>query len=408
MAFKIDRSRFSFLFGLISILFLSSPVNALSGKPAERVNGSFADIATAQSREGLYISATFDASGRLWRLIPTHNHIFIDYSDDLGQHFSEAQRVTPSSVKIKALAEDRPSIAVDRKGRVMVVYFTNDKQPWTSWFSFSEDQGQTFSTPTLISDHATTARHYQDQLLISPSDRLYHFWYDERNKHDAGKSGATLYFTTTTEPEALKFPNRPLKDSNCECCRMAIDFDNDGYPVIFSRFLLPGSIRDHGIMKVSPAGIIKGPTRVTEDLWEIHACPEHGPSLSISDKGRYHMIWFTQGANRRGLFYAWSDQQGANHSKTMQLGNPEALPSHGYVKTLKNRVAIVWKEFNGQQTEIKLIQSEDYGKSWSTPTTIAESSSASDHPFLITTGQSLFLSWNSLDNGYQLIKINPQ
>jgi hypothetical protein len=392
---------------IASVLFLFSHSSAaLSGNPTQASN-SFADTATTQSREGLFISAIFDVNGRLWRLIPTKSHMYIDYSDDLGLHYSQAVRITPSAAKIKALAEDRPSIAIDKNGRLLVAYFTNSRQPWTSWFTFSDDQGQTFSKPTLISDHASTARHYQDRLLISPSNRLYHFWYDERNKHDAGKSGATLYYTTTTEPESLNFPNQPLKDSNCECCRMAVDFDTDGYPVIFSRFLLADSIRDHGIIKVSPAGIISGPTRVTSDLWEIHACPEHGPSLSIAESGRYHMTWFTQGITRQGLFYAWSDQQGANHSTPVQLGSASTLASHAYVKALKERVAIVWKEFNGQKTEIKLIQSSDQGNSWSKPVTLAESESASDHPFLISNGKTLFLSWNSLDNGYKLIAITP-
>ncbi len=408
MTFKTDRIQLKFLLGVISLLLLSTPSFALSGKPAEGPNSSFADTATRQSREGLYISATFDSNGRLWRLIPTHKYMYIDYSDDLGQNYSKAVQLNPSPVKIKALAEDRPSIVVDKNGRVMVVYFTNDKQPWTSWFTFSDDNGQTFSTPKLVSDHAATARHYQDQLLLAPSNRLYHFWYDERNKHNAGKSGATLYYTTTTEPEKLEFPNQPLKDSNCECCRMAIDFDIDGYPVIFSRFLLPNSIRDHGILKASPAGIISSPIRVTEDLWEVHACPEHGPSLSISENGRYHMTWFTQGSTRQGLFYAWSDNQGAAHSEAVKLGNPDALPSHAYVKAIEDRVTIVWKEFNGQKTEIKLTQSSNNGESWSNPETIAESASASDHPFLITNGKTIFLSWNSLDNGYQLITINPK
>ncbi len=393
---------------ILLLLTLSASGYALSGKPEESPEGSFADIATSQSREGLYISATFDSKGRLWRLIPTNKHLYVDYSDDFGQHYSKAMQVNPSPEKIKAVAEDRPSIAVDNSGRILVAYFTNSKQPWTTWFTFSDDDGQTFSAPTLISDHAKTARHYQDQLLVSPSGRMYHFWYDERNKHDAGQSGATLYFTTTTQSDQLQFPNHPLKSSNCECCRMAIDFDIDDYPVIFSRFLLPDSIRDHGIIKVSPAGIIDGPTRTTRDLWEIHACPEHGPSLSIAKDSRYHMTWFTQGAARQGIFYAWSDNQGKDHSEPLQLGNPEALPSHAYVKTLKNRVAVVWKEFNGKKTEIKLILSMDRGISWSAPKTISESTSGSDHPFLISNGKTIFLSWNSLDKGYQLIPVSRE
>ena len=50
--------------------------------------------------------------------------------------------------------------------------------------------------------------------------------------------------------------------------------------------------------------------RVSNDDWQISACPHHGPSLSISPAGTYHVAWYTNGKARKGLFYARSDDEG--------------------------------------------------------------------------------------------------
>jgi hypothetical protein len=144
---------------------------------------------------------------------------------------------------------------------------------------------------------------------------------------------------------------------------------------------------------------------VTYDEWQLEACPEHGPALSIDDGGRHHIIWFTQGRQRQGLFYAYSDDQGKHFSEPVALGDKTGLPGHGDVLALGAQVALVWKEFDGENTHIMAMQSQDKGTHWSSPSAIASSGSASDHPFLITDGKSIFLSWNSQDHGYRLIPV---
>ncbi|MCI0363634.1 MAG: hypothetical protein L0219_07100, partial [Phycisphaerales bacterium] len=79
---------------------------------------------------------------------------------------------------------------------------------------------------------------------------------------------------------------------------------------------------------------------------------------------------------------------------------------HADVLALDHRVVLVWQEFDGKQTHIMAMQSEDRGQSWSAPVTAAKTGAASDYPFLISDKQRVFLSWNSVEHGHRLIPIH--
>jgi hypothetical protein len=354
---------------------------------------------------GDVVTATFGPDGRLWRLTPTAEYVYVDFSTDHGVSFSSPVAVNSEPQRIKAQPEDRPSLAVDRRGRVLVIYFADGPQPWTTYFSLSSDGGKHFSPSVPVSDHADTAKHYQDLLAVGPDGKIYVFWHDERDKAATGK--VSLYYTLSSEPISGQFPNHQVVDSICDCCRTALDFDVSGTPVLFKRMVYPGSIRDHGLLTLTAGGTWTS-RRVTNDDWQIDACPEHGPTLSIADDGRYHIAWFTQGRQRQGLFYAHSDDAGSNFSQPMSFGEIKALAGHASVLSLGQRVLLVWKEFDGKKTRIRMLQSPDRGNSWAPPRTLAESASASDHPFLLDDGETVFLSWNSKDHGYKLLPIPQQ
>ena len=80
--------------------------------------------------------------------------------------------------------------------------------------------------------------------------------------------------------------------------------------------------------------------------------------------------------------------------------------THGFpIKTLKQRVVIVWKEFDGEQTSLHTKVSLDRGKSWINKTTGLISKSKNSHPKLITNNSDIFLSWMTKDNGQQVITL---
>lgn len=353
----------------------------------------------------LPVSAAFGPDGRLWRIVPTADRVYVDFSGDYGKTFSPPVPVNPERVPIRTQSEYRPQIAIDSAGRVYVAYPAFGLQPWTTYLSVSTDQGQHFSVPEPLSDKARVANSFQAVLAIAPQGDLHAFWHDEREGVDEARGNGIFHTILDAQGKTVR-SNRKVVDGVCSCCRLAVDFDADGRPVLLTRFIYPGHVRDHALLKPREDGAEWTTVRATEDDWGIEACSVHGPALSIGRDGRYHIAWFTQGKKRQGLFYAHSDDQGRRFSEPMALGDSARLPGHPDLLVLGDRVILAWTEFDGRKNRVMIKQSDDGGKTWSQAVATAESDSEVDFPFLVTDGRTVFLSWNSLDKGYRLIRID--
>ena len=392
---------------LLSYLLLISAL-ALSGCShgnQDYLKSGAADYSHYPEGGGLFVTAAFGPDKRLWRIVPEKKHVYVDYSTDLGKTFSVPVLINKESQPIKVSGENRPGIAVDRSGRITVIYAAESTQPVTLYFSVSTDNGKSFSTPSPLSDKAAEASSFQGRLALSPSGKTYVFWHDERNRTDWKQLGNAIYYTTI-DGQSSRTVAQKLSDALCDCCHIAATFDSDEQPVLLARFIYQGGIRDHGLIKTQANGKQPLSWRVTYDQWDIEACPEHGPTISISDDGRYHIAWFTQGSVRQGLFYAYSSDRGQHFSKALSFGNPEKLPSHPDIIAQGKHVILVWTEFDGVNTQLMTMQSTDSGSVWSQPRSIAEAKAETDFPFLLGNNQGIFVSWNSKIEGYQLIPVN--
>ena len=356
---------------------------------------------------GVYVSAAFGPDGRLWRVVPERQYVYVDSSSDQGHSFTRPIRLNSESQKIKASAEGRPQIAVDRDGRVYVAYTAQARLPNSVFVSISDPNGRNFSPPFEVSRSAAEASNYEPQLAVSPQNTVYLFWHDERDRGDYRIPGNSIYYARL-DPNGVPPPNyRAIKQQwECECCRIAVAFEEDGTPLVLTRFIYAENTRDHGLIRLPPEAGSGQAWRVTFDDWEIEACPEHGPSLARSSEGRLHMAWFTLGKQRRGLFYANSENQGLKFSKPMPVGNPVNLPGHADLISRGEEVALAWEEFNGSSHRIMLSRSRDSGNTWSPAKIIAESSSETDYPFLLSDDQRIYLSWNTGLEGYRLIPLD--
>lgn len=353
----------------------------------------------------LPVSAAFGPDRRLWRVVPTTDRVYVDFSSDYGKTFSPPVAINPERVPIRTQSEYRPQIAVDPAGRIYVAYPAFGFQPWTTYLSISEDQGRHFTAPEPLSDMARTANSFQAVLAVDPRGDLHAFWHDEREGVDEARGNDIFHTVLGANGKPLQ-SNQKIVDDVCSCCRLAVDFDTDGRPVLITRFIYPGNIRDHGLLKPEDGRAEWAATRATNDSWKIEACPVHGPALSIGRDGRYHVAWFTQGTKRQGLFYAYSDDRGRSFSEPMALGDPDRLPGHPDVLAAGDRVILAWNEFDGRKNRAMVKQSRDGGKTWSEAVATVESDAEVDFPFLLTDGQAIFLSWNSQDKGYRLIRID--
>lgn len=370
--------------------------------------------ATATNSKVLSASAAFDQTGRLWLATVKDGYVLISRSDDLGKSFSPAVKANDQAEAIAAEGESRPKIAIGPNGVLYVSYTQSLDKPYTGHIRFSRslDGGKSFSKPVTVNDNLDIITHRFDSMAVNSrggidSGEIHLVWIDKRDLQSAQQkkqayAGAAIYYAVSKDSGQSFGTNRKIADHSCECCRIALAMDTDGVPVAAWRHVYGKNVRDHAIARLDANAM---PLRISHDDWEVDACPHHGPALSIGADGSYHAVWFTNGKNRQGLFYARSTDKGAHFSSPLNFGNEDAQAAHPYVLSTGKTVYLVWKEFDGKHSSIRLMHSADNGTSWSAPKGVAESADASDHPLLITHGEHVYLSWNTLREGFRLIDV---
>ena len=367
---------------------------------------------TSLARQPLAVTATFDAKGRLWLASVKDGHVTVSYSDDRSKAYSTPVLVNPEAEFVAADGENRPKILVGSNGNIYVSYTRSLETPFSGnvRFSRSVDGGKSFSAPITVNDNLDPFTHRFDSMGVNGRGQIYIAWLDKRDAAAANKkgekySGISVYYAVSDDEGKSFKANIKAADHSCECCRVAMAIDTDGYPVIAWRHVFDANIRDHALLKLDGK---MAPVRLSHENWNIAACPHHGPSLSIASNGIYHATWFSNAPEQHGLFYALSSDQGKTFSSPLNFGNFDAQAAHPYVLSLGSRVYLAWKEFNGESTGILGMHSSDGGKSWSAPGKLATTSDVSDSPLLIGENNRVYLSWNTKNEGYRLIEIGEE
>ncbi|MEF3367551.1 sialidase family protein [Methylocystis sp. 9N] len=349
----------------------------------------------------------FDKNGLLWVAFSVGKNVYVASSADNGKSFSAPTTIaTVAEGVVDAHGDARPKIVALDDGTLLASYTTRpDKQMIGTIFTArSTDGGKRFSAPQPLLNEGGQRF---ESFVVNRKGRIYAAWLDKTHALKAkaeGKefAGSGVAFGWSDDGGASFKGKSILLDHACECCRTAAALDKDGTAVFAWRQILDDGVRDHMVAKLSADGARIATTRVSDDDWAINSCPHHGPSLAIDASGGWHIVWFTKGKKRQGLFYARSLDGGKSFSEPEKIGDDERAPSHPAVLAAKGRLYRVWKEFDGTTTTIAMQMSRDSGKSWSAPRVIAQTADASDHPELIAHKGAAYLSWLTNQEGYRL------
>lgn len=345
-------------------------------------------IATAGHGQNLTTTAAFDAQGSLWRLRVEGGRLQLDRSTDLGRTFATPVTLGGPEQSLAISVEERPAIAFSDDRAHVAWPVAAGQGTARLLMAVSTDGGRTFSPPRTVSERPGRLH----RIAIDSAGRLHHLWY-----RDAGRTVADLYLAS---PEA---PPRKLAGNFCDCCRPAFALTREGDPVVAARYVFPGDIRDHVLLQPAAPGTAP-PRRVTFDDWQVHICPTQGPALAIGADGRYHLAWFTLG-QRRGLFYAHSDDEGRSFSAALPFGDPNAHAMNPRVAVSGAMVTLAWQEFSDGRIRILARRSADGGDTWAAPHEVASTAGTADRAELITGPEGTFVSWNSRAEGYRLLPI---
>jgi hypothetical protein len=354
----------------------------------------------------------FGLDGTLWLARPMVDRVTVLRSSDLGKTFSAPVIVTPEPMNLDWGPDARARIAVDSKGGLIVTFaiFQDKNFNGRAFFSRSSDGGASFSRPQPITSDTTSQRF--ETAGIDPAGKVVAMWLDKRNiakARAAGRAypGAALAYAWE-DGEAGFGKTSIALENTCECCRLGLAFSGVSQPAVIFRNIFPGSVRDHAVITFKDATTPGPVRRVSVDDWKIEACPHHGPTLAIAPDGSQHAAWFTDGAARKGLFYARADSAEAPFGKPRALSAPDRQPARPFLLADRSALHLVWKEFDGTKAVVRWQVSLDGGRQWSEARIVADTADASDHPLLVADAGRTYLSWLTKAEGYRLIPLGNQ
>jgi hypothetical protein len=103
--------------------------------------------------------------------------------------------------------------------------------------------------------------------------------------------------------------------------------------------------RDIVVARSTDDGQTFDTTQVSADGWAIDACPVTGPALCLDSLDRVHVVWFTGGDDRPGLYYARSSDHGSSYSPRKLLDPDQKLGRHAQTVGQPTRTILVaWED----------------------------------------------------------------
>ena len=392
---------------VVSILLLGISMAAI----ADHDDPSAASNQTTKQKPAkptLAVGVTIGGDGRLWLARVENQRLLVSHSNDGGVSFSSAVAVTPVPEEISTDGENRPKIAVARDGTVLLSWtqVLPQRHSGNIRFSRSTDSGKTFSSPITLNDDGRITGHRFDALTIDGSGRVVVAWLDARDRDAARErgekfSGTSIYTARSTDNGASFGANQKFQQGTCECCRIALTWTNEG-PVAFWRNIFGVNTRDFAIANLDQGGL----RRVTDDDWQIDACPHNGGAIAVDGKSVMHLTWFTNGSKRQGLFYKRID--GKRESQPMAIGNPATQPNHASVVAAGNTVILTWREFDGTAYSVQMMRSKDGGSSWAQPLRLMTSIGAADYPIPLADDKRMLVVWNTAAEGMRIVSLEER
>jgi hypothetical protein len=144
-------------------------------------------------------------------------------------------------------------------------------------------------------------------------------------------------------------------------------------------------------------------SRVTDDEWQIDACPHNGGSIADDRLGGLHLVWFTNGNVRQGIFYR--RLSGSRMFPPLRVGDPAAQANHASVAANGKTIVITWREFDGNSYLARMMVSRDGGESWSESQTLMKSAGATDYPIPLINGEKMVVVWNTASDGLRILPL---
>ncbi len=353
------------------------------GKTADRsanvaANSGVAGAAIRISAEGIDAAEpaiAADASGNVFVVYVEHSgktaDVILQRLDATRKPSGEKVRVNPAAGEAKAWKGDPPTIAIGKDNAIYIGWtrkLADENAKGNDLvLSVSRDGGRTFGEPAKVNDDTKPASHGMHSLTVTKHGKIYIAWLDERNisvqPHDMEKMGASMAHHEDAEPNSEIFytysltnnktfaKNKKVASDVCPCCKTTLLAADDGMYYLAWRQVLKGDHRHIAVARSNAMAtdgeiIFSQPVIVSDDNWQINACPVSGAVLAANGN-TLDVMWYTAGgAGQAGMYFARSADRGQTFGPRVLVSN-EATSGTPVLLVQGNAATSVFADVNG-------------------------------------------------------------
>ncbi len=312
--------------------------------------------------------------------------IYLQKFDKNEKQIGEKVRVNPEKGIAKAWFGDPPTIKIGSDNAIFIgwtakVELAEKSSANVLNLSVSRDGGKTFNAPVKVNDDSAPASHGMHSLEIGDGGKVFMAWLDERNvksehhaknfagdqiveprknnfsgefqfvkthhdsnensqdkteepehkktemSHENAEPNSEIFFTASSDGGKTFSKNIKLSSEICPCCKTNLAIDNNGKIYASWRQVVGDNFRHIAVASSENGGAnFSNPVIVSDDQWQINACPVSGAPMFIDDANNLKIFWYTAGkAGKAGFYNAESNDGGKSFS-------PRNLIYEGMVK----------------------------------------------------------------------------
>lgn len=265
--------------------------------------------------------------------------------------------------------------------------------------AFSQDDGQTWSTPRSPHHDSTHTEHGFVSMFQAPGGSgLGLVWLDGRamkeltqNDHQRMDLGAMSLRGGTFDVNGMQTSETLIDDRVCECCPTAAAVTSEG-PIVAFRNRTEDEIRDIYVSRLVD-GRWTEPTPIHRDNWKIAACPVNGPALSAIGRD-VAVAWFTAVGDQGHVYAAFSSDAGKTFGTPVRVDDASAIGRVDIELVSGGSAIVSWIEFADARSQFRIRQvSRDGARSASAGVAAIPASRSSGYPRLARRGNELLFAW---------------
>jgi hypothetical protein len=258
---------------------------------------------------------------------------------------------------------------------------------------YHSTDGKNWQGPVILHDDEKEAEH-GFVSMVPENKRVLISWLDgrnaatENNDHDAHEhAGAMSVRAAYVDYKGNKLTEWELDSRVCDCCQTGIIQTNNG-PVAIYRDRSEEEVRDISIVRLVNDKWTEGKP-IFPDNWNINGCPVNGPKMDARGN-TVAIAWYAEPKKKPEVKVIFSDNGGKTFNTPVIVN--EAKPTGRVdIILMKDTIAMVrWIE----KEEIKAISVSKKGEKGK-PITISRISSkrSSGFPQMTRDGNSLIFAW---------------